>query len=87
MRQILKKMETSRRRNKFRNTEKEMELVERRRTKMRACEATPESTQNRVKPMTVVGSDVEALYPSLDDLEVAEICFNEWRHNGDGGQI
>jgi hypothetical protein len=40
-----------------------------------AWEASKDQLQDREKPMLVIGSDVEALYPSLDDRKVAEICY------------
>ena len=42
---------------------------------MRSRETDKENVQDKSKPMVIVGSDVEALYPSLDDISVVNTAY------------
>ena len=83
MRDLREKMgilEEQRRRGNTRNTQVEIKVVRRQEPKegrrlLRSREVNREVLQDRDSPMVIVGSDVEALYPSLEDVKVAEICY------------
>ena len=83
MREVREKLELGRRKMEHRTIDTEMEIGKRRQPMtwrgerlLKSTETTSEKVQDRGKKMVIVGSDVEALYPSLEDIEVAEICHN-----------
>ena len=83
MREMRAKMEMMRKPLQFRQGgEEDMILTEKREAKtwrgqklVGGREVNNSQVQDRDKKMLVVGSDVEALYPSLEDMAVAEICY------------
>ena len=82
MRQIRDKMESTRKKKEQTSMERDITLERKRQPKtwrgqrlVRAKEVSTDRIQDKDTPMVCVGSDVEALYPSLEDVTVAEICF------------
>ena len=72
------------RRRKIQRTDQDVdvEIVEKNMPKtwrgirlLRSREVEKELVQDRTKNMMIIGSDVEALYPSLEDMEVAEVVY------------
>ena len=50
-------------------------LARRGHRKLLATEVENKLVQDKGKNMVIIGSDVEALYPSLEDVQVAEIIY------------
>ena len=85
MREVRDRMKTDRKISVFRPVEVNLELKKipgkssktlKGQNLIRARDVDKKVIQDRSKKMVIVGSDVEALYPSLEDTEVAEIVFN-----------
>ena len=84
MRNVRRRMELSRKKKNVANHDLDIVVEEgcrlaktsKGRKLLRSQDVPREKVQDRSSPMVIVGSDVEALYPSLEDIKVAEICYN-----------
>ena len=82
MKEVRERLKGMRQKTDYRETDGEKDvrgkrepLIWRGKRLQRARDTVTEKIQDRGKPMLIVGSDVEALYPSLEAAQVAELVY------------